>query len=705
MDAILGQTTDYGRRQKLRAMTEGLDLKDFYGATIERIKKQGGEKARLGMAALMWISHSERLLQLDEILHALAVEIGSTDLNAENVPSIETLLSCCLGLVVCDREASTIRLIHFSLQEYLNIAPDIFGPTHSLMAEICLTYLNFQTIKDILSIARDVRSERFILPQSTPFLKYSSLCWGIHARQEASKGVISLALQLFSQIEGHISTKLLLEDLKLKMPQSRRNIPADSPQTGFTGLHCVSIFGIVEIATSLMNQPNCNLNKQDILGITPLVWAAICGQEEVARLLLQQQTISPDKPDRHASRTALSWAARMGHEGIVRLLLEWASSKPDGTDGWWGKTPQLVKMVRGRYVNPNRLDVYGQTPLTLAAEAGHEGVVRLLLGRKDVNPDTPDNGGQTPLSWAAMKGHDGVVKLLLGQEGVKPNIQDSNGQTPLAWAAEQGHDRLVKLLLEREDINPNMPDNRGRTPLYWAVKEGNNKAVELLLEREDVNLNMPEDGGRTLLLWAAEEGNNKAVELLLKREDVNPNVQDNCGQTLLSQTLLSWDRESAEVVKLLLEREGFNPDISIYGRTPLFLAIIQGNDKVVELLLGREDVNPNIQDSGRTPLSWAAGQGYDRVVKILLEREDINPNMPDNDGRTPLLYAVEGGNNKAVELLLKREDVNLNMPENCGRTLLLWAIEKGHDGVVELLLGRDDVNLNMSDNRGRTPLS
>ena len=28
---------------------------------------------------------------------------------------------------------------------------------------------------------------------------------------------------------------------------------------------------------------------------------------------------------------------------------------------------------------------------------GHEGVVKLLLGREDVNPDRPDNYGQTPL--------------------------------------------------------------------------------------------------------------------------------------------------------------------------------------------------------------------------------------------------------------------------------------------------------------------
>ena len=168
MDSILGETTAYGRRQKLEAITQGLDLKDVYGTTIERIKKQGGEKARLGMRALLWISHSERLLQLHELLHALAVEIGSMDLNVERIPSVEALLSCCMGLVIVDREASTIRLIHYTLQEYLYTCPDLFGATHSTMAETCLTYLNFQTIKEIPPTL-------LALPQSTPFFKYSSL--------------------------------------------------------------------------------------------------------------------------------------------------------------------------------------------------------------------------------------------------------------------------------------------------------------------------------------------------------------------------------------------------------------------------------------------------------------------------------------------------------------------------------------------------
>ena len=60
------------------------------------------------MATLMWISHAERPLKADELCHTLAVEIGSPSLNTENVPSIGALLAYCKGLVVVEKETSTV---------------------------------------------------------------------------------------------------------------------------------------------------------------------------------------------------------------------------------------------------------------------------------------------------------------------------------------------------------------------------------------------------------------------------------------------------------------------------------------------------------------------------------------------------------------------------------------------------------------------
>jgi len=146
------------------------------------------------------------------------------------------------------------------------------------MAETCLTYLNFRAV-------RDISSTLFAHPQSTPFLKYSSIYWGSHTRRGASKEVVSLALQLFNQIENHISTKFLLQDIVSRTGRHNRDIPINGPLIGFTGLHCASVFGISEVAAALLGQPNHDLNKRDFLGITPLIWAAICGQEGVAKLL------------------------------------------------------------------------------------------------------------------------------------------------------------------------------------------------------------------------------------------------------------------------------------------------------------------------------------------------------------------------------------------------------------------------------------
>jgi hypothetical protein len=53
--------------------------------------------------------------------------------------------------------------------------------------------------------------------------------------------------------------------------------------------------------------------------------------------------------------------------------------------------------------------------------------------------------GLTPLSWAAENGHERIVKQLLAKDDVDRGLKDSQyGRTPLSWAAENGHERIVK---------------------------------------------------------------------------------------------------------------------------------------------------------------------------------------------------------------------------------------------------------------------
>ena len=408
MDAVLGDATKYQRRHTLDRMTNGFGLGDAYNTTLSRIREQKGNKVRLGMGALMWVSRSERPLRVEELLHALAVEVGTTDLNVCNVPSIRTLLDCTLGLVTIDEQASTVSLVHFALQEYLAAHPDLFITPHSMMAEICLTYLNFQSICE-LSTTLDT------IPSTTPFLHYASCNWGYHAVKEMTESVKHLALQHLLRDANHISANILLKEPSVDFLSwwDRRQGRRPNLQ-GFTGLHYISYLGVIGIATAMVEMKRWDLNGRDSNGATPLIWAAKYGNHTLAKLLLEQDGASPTLSDKQGL-TPLIHAAKAGHRGVMELLLERGDVIPDSSDGG------------------------GRTSLSYAAEFGHEGLVKMLLERANANPNLADKYGRTPLSYAARSGHQGVVKVLQERGDVNPNSPDRASRTPRPYAARSGH--------------------------------------------------------------------------------------------------------------------------------------------------------------------------------------------------------------------------------------------------------------------------
>jgi len=352
VEAILRETTIHWRRNRLNAMGDGLGLGGAYETTLGRIRAQEGEKAKLAMTTLMWICHSETPLRVDELCHALGVEIGSTHFNSDNILAVETLLACCQGLVTVDKEASTARLTHHTLREYLTTHSNLFPRAHLGMAETCLTYLNSDEAKALPAKPHPDLS-------SMPFLKYCSRYWGTHATREPSDGVILLAMELLDGYENHVTANSLFEQIL----DPDDSLEVNSPSV-FGGLHCVSFFGIVDVMTNLLGMNGCDANQGDSAGITPLSWAVRGGQGEAVELLLRHEAVNPDKPDNCGS-TPLSWAAIAGHESVVKQLLDRQDVKPD---------------------KPDHL---GLSPLIKAAARGHESVVEQLLAQRDVNPDKP----------------------------------------------------------------------------------------------------------------------------------------------------------------------------------------------------------------------------------------------------------------------------------------------------------------------------
>jgi len=120
-------------------------------------------------------------------------------------------------------------------------------------------------------------------------------------RIELSDRTKTLALELLCQFDSHISAKSLWKSINGEFPFKYR-----CGDTAFSALHCISYFGIPKVANSLIKMNRWDVNQKDSLGMTPLIWAARYGHEELVGLLAQKQHIQPDLQDQVYGRTALS---------------------------------------------------------------------------------------------------------------------------------------------------------------------------------------------------------------------------------------------------------------------------------------------------------------------------------------------------------------------------------------------------------------
>ena len=329
MDAILGEITLFRRRKKLDEMTKGKGLGDAYKETLSRIMAQPGGASKPGIEVLMWVSHAERPLHVEELCHALGVE-GSTDLDIQNIPTVGTLLTCSLGLVTVEKSSCTVRLVHYTLQELLSNNTNLCPNPHSRIAEVCLTYLNFPHVRSFSPTLRSV-------PSNAPFVEYASCHWGTHARLETTEGVKTLALELLDGYEKHISSKvLLLQGVRAE----EQPLCGDGTPTGFTGLHGAAYFGCLEITVALLETNKGDVHATDFHGNPAIAWASKRGNEDVVRALLEWGEVHSDAGSSKYGSAPLLWAAENGHEGVVRILLERSDIDPDKPDQE-GRTPLL----------------------------------------------------------------------------------------------------------------------------------------------------------------------------------------------------------------------------------------------------------------------------------------------------------------------------------------------------------------------------
>ncbi|PON26682.1 hypothetical protein TGAM01_v204183 [Trichoderma gamsii] len=641
-------------------------LNQAYDDAMKRIRQQSTDFTQLAERIISWITYAKRSLTVRELQHALAVEVGKSELDPDNCSHIDLMIFVCNGLVTVDEESNIIRLVHYTTQEYFEQSGSRWFPdAQTDLAITCVTYLSFDAFKSGRCQTAKAFEEKL---QLHALYDYAAQNWGYHAYAQPKR------------MKKYVARALLAKKQNPYVQDTNKRTP----------LFYAAGNGHAAVVRFLLTMKGTYLHAVDRYGQTILSYAAKRGSEAVVMLLIDMDGINLDTKS-NSEQTPLSHAAEKGHEAVVKLLLA------------------------SKCVDPNSQCLELQTPLSYAADAGHEGIVKLLLGTDGVNPDAKDRSGRTPLSLAASTAHKAVVNLLLAAEGVNlnskccssyDNTSEGAGRTPFSWAVTHGSVEVEELLLAKHGVDLDCRDANGRTPLSYAAQYGPEAVVKLLLAKNKIDPDSSDDSGRTPLSYAAERGREGVVSLLLAK-DVNPDSKDNEDKTPLSHAART---QSPAVVKLLLATERVNPNSQdTEGRTPLSWAAKGYNEATVMLLLATSSVDPDLRSKdGRTALSYAVCDYRAAVVvQLLLANSGIDPNSKDNKGRTPLSWAAEHGwTTEAMETLLAKDNIDQDSRDNDNRTPLSYAAERGREAIIKLLLASNlRVDADSKDDSGRTPLS
>jgi len=113
-------------------MAPGKRPSDAYTATLTRLEASKGNRRGLGLQALTWVLPKGHLWLRSR--HALGVEMGSAELDPENIPALPTLLASCLGLPTIEAFSPAAQLARSTLQGHLTSDPALFNNFHSIVS-------------------------------------------------------------------------------------------------------------------------------------------------------------------------------------------------------------------------------------------------------------------------------------------------------------------------------------------------------------------------------------------------------------------------------------------------------------------------------------------------------------------------------------------------------------------------------------------
>ena len=331
-------------------------------------------------------------------------------------------------------------------------------------------------------------------------------------------------------------------------------------------------------------------------------------------------------------------------------------------------TEQIMDALVEAGADPNTNLGIGYTLLQGAVSQGNESRVRYLLD-KGAHINAAGSNGESALQWAAQRGHKNIVALLITR-GADINSRNKQGNSPLHTAVYSQHSDVASLLRLHGGIDD------GPSAMNSAIMMGDLAQMREILKTNPGLVKAADGDPRSSFLYDSLVTTRRPdVIALLIDKGADVNLQQPDGAMPLALAVLF----SKDSIVAVLRNHGAH-----YGISPIFDAIVSGDETKTALLLAQTPALVGIKDTfGQTPLQVAVRLQNTRMAKLLLDNHaDINNKNKEN--RTPLEVAVYQGDAKTVALLLAHgADVTVSsMP---GETPLAMALGRGYPAIAALL--------------------
>ena len=391
------------------------------------------------------------------------------------------------------------------------------------------------------------------------------------------------------------------------------------------------------------------IQDQNRSGVESMFVSALHCDENLALLLLDNNGLDATFTPLHDGTTPLMVAAYSNCHPVLSVLLSHLSEHFYSSEdlmshlestaahglsalmvGSLRESTKCVKLLLKQGVDPSQKHAFAQTTsLHMAAELGHESILRLLCTHGANSSATTSVGG-TALHTAAQVNMARSVTPLVHICNLSPDVLMLGDTTALYIAAQNGHDAVVSALLSvGADIEYAMPvaaDGMAALANNGLVKYSSSSDAEDGLHAVPP-INSEAANGATALHAAAENGHASVVELLLSHISVLASTTPNRvldfvnGQSLgVTPLHLAAQYDRQQVASVLLSGGALIDALATVDGTSALYHAISGRHASMALFLveaGASCLVSPLASSSSSPGGGGGGGGHatSRTIK------------------------------------------------------------------------------------------